>query len=143
MFLLAPLVTPKHWATIKVQLQGLKYFVNGVPRKFRSSSLDKDFLQFLAYDDPLQTKQVKTSWVKALLEWQDHLQASYPSQTPTLLVQGDNDNTVDWRYGLQVYKEKFSQLNIVMLASANHHLVCETKMLRERVFDEIINFLDD
>ena len=140
--LLAPLVTPKHWSTIKVQYQGLKHLVNGVPRKFRDSSLDKDFLQFLAHNDPLQTKQIRTSWVKSLIEWQDHILASYPSKMPTLLIQGDNDNTIDWRYGLEVYKEKFTQLEIVILASANHHLVCETPILRDKAIGAAIRFLD-
>ncbi len=139
--LLAPLVTPMHWETIKIQLQGLKHFLNGVPRKFRDSSLDREFLQFLEKDDPLQTKHVKTTWVKALLAWQDHIDKSYPSELPTLLVQGDNDNTIDWRYGLEVYKKKFTELNIKILASANHHLVCETTILREQAFKHIIDFI--
>ena len=140
--LLAPLLTPKHWSTIKVQFQGLKHLVNGVPRKFRDSSLDKDFLQFLEKGDPLQTKQVKTSWVKALIEWQDHILSSYPSDLPTLLVQGDNDNTIDWRYGLEVYREKFTQLEVVMLPSANHHLMCETAVLREQALNAVTQFFN-
>ena len=139
--LLAPLVTPLHWSTIKLQFQGLKHLVSGVPRKFRDSSLDRDFLHFLETDDTLQTKQVKTSWVKALIEWQDHLLASYPSEIPTLLIQGDNDNTIDWRYGLEVYREKFTELDILMLASANHHLVCETPVLREQALRALVDFL--
>jgi len=139
--LLAPLVVPAQWDSIKIQLQGLKHFLSGVPRKFRDSSLDKEFLRFLHEDDPLQTRFVKTSWVQALYDWQEHLAKSYPSDIDTLLIQGDDDDTIDWRYGLEVYKGKFIHLKIQMMPSAKHHLVCEAPVLRGHLFKAITEFL--
>ena len=64
-----------------------------------------------------------------------------PSAIPVLVVQGEQDDTVDWRYNLDVIEEKFPLAEIVRLPRARHHLVAEAPALRTEVFDAIDRFL--
>lgn len=56
-----------------------------------------------------------------------------------LVVQGESDETVDWRHGLKVLREKFDEPRILLLEEARHHLANESEGLRRRYFD----FLSD
>ncbi len=55
------------------------------------------------------------------------------------MVQGESDETVDWRHGLKVLREKFDEPRILLLEEARHHLANESEGLRRRYFD----FLSD
>jgi alpha-beta hydrolase superfamily lysophospholipase len=76
-----------------------------------------------------------------LYHWQQHFQDAPVSAIPTLVVQGDKDGTVDWRYDLKQIPKKFTCLKIVILAGARHHIANESEFYRGPLFDEIENFL--
>ncbi|NRA40952.1 MAG: alpha/beta hydrolase [Pseudomonadales bacterium] len=139
--LLAPLLVPKHWQQIQRKLVAMQFLVNEVPRKFNNSSSDQQFLQFLQ-QDPLQTRVVKTNWVQALNAWQSHIQASYRSDIPCLLIQGEQDNTIDWQLSVPFYQQKFGRSETLMLPEANHHLVCEAEAIRKQIFTRLDKFVN-
>ena len=141
--LLAPLVIPKKWRWIKCQLHVLGKFISRVPRKFVKNSADEQFLHWLKHEDPLQTRWIKSSWVRALYQWQNHFSHSPCSDLDTLIIQGDNDQTVDWRYNLPQIEKKFTQSQRFIVGGANHHLMKEDEMYRQVVFAEIIDFLQE
>jgi alpha-beta hydrolase superfamily lysophospholipase len=139
--LLAPLVIPKRWKLVRLQLALLGWLLRRVPRQFVKNSSDAQFLYFLHKQDPLQTRFIAASWVKALLKWQNHFAESPGSDTPVLVVQGGSDVTVEWTYNLPRIRAKFTSCKEVMLPEANHHLVKEAEPLRSKVLGATLEFL--
>jgi len=131
--LLAPLVRPRAWGWSKFSYWMLKPFVNGIARRFSENSNDPTFLPFLLAD-PLQPRRLPTAWVGALLDWVRRIEAAPGSQRQPLIVQGEEDMTVDWRYNLDVLKGKFAAPQILMLPEARHHLANELPEIRRRYF---------
>lgn len=132
--LLAPLVRPRAWGWSKFSYQMLKPFVTSIPRRFNANSHDLAFLQFIQ-QDPLQPLSLPTSWVGALSRWIPKIEAAPRSNRSPLIIQGDDDMTVDWRHNLKVLQDKFHAPQLLMLPQARHHLVNETPEFRNRFFD--------
>lgn len=133
--LLAPLVRPRAWGWSKFSYQLLRPFVDSIPRRFSDNSNDAEFLAFLRDRDPLQPKTLPTAWVGALARWIPRIEAAGHGAQSLLVVQGDADETVDWRYNLKVLEEKFEKIECLLLTGARHHLANESETLRRRYFD--------
>ncbi|MCY1263636.1 2-succinyl-6-hydroxy-2,4-cyclohexadiene-1-carboxylate synthase [compost metagenome] len=133
--LLAPLVRPRAWGWSKFSYQVLRPFVGSIPRKFTANSNDAEFLDFLRERDPLQPRILPTAWVGALARWIPRIEAAAPTPQSVLVVQGDEDETVDWRYNLKVLEDKFERIDCLLLSGAKHHLANESETLRTRYFD--------
>lgn len=131
--LLAPLVRPRAWGWSKLSYWMLRPFVKGIARRFSENTNDPTFLPFLLAD-PLQPRRLPTAWVGALLEWVRRIEAAPASGRRPLIVQGEEDMTVDWRYNLEVLKDKFDAPQILMLPQARHHLANELPEIRRRYF---------
>lgn len=136
LILLAPLVRPRAWHWSKLSYRLLRHFVNGIQRQFSENSNDPAFLPFLQAD-PLQPRRLPTAWVGALMSWVKRIEAAPPSTRRPLIVQGEADGTVDWRYNLKVLKAKFADPQILLLPEARHHLVNELPTTRQRYLDFI------
>ncbi|MDZ5602947.1 alpha/beta hydrolase [Pseudomonas sp. RP23018S] len=132
--LLAPLVRPRAWGRSKFSYCVLRHFVNGIERRFTANSSDPAFLPFLQAD-PLQPRRLPTAWVGALVAWIKRIEAAPHSDRALLIVQGEQDGTVDWPYNLKVLQRKFSTPLILMLPEARHHLANEVPAIRQRCFD--------
>jgi alpha-beta hydrolase superfamily lysophospholipase len=141
--LLSPLVIPKQWNWVKLQLLSIGNWVHEVPRKFNNNCSNTQFLRFVKYNDQLQARTIKASWVKALFEWQQHFNQSPKSAFPCLIVQGDEDKTVEWLYNGKRLSEKFRNASITLIPRAGHHLVKELTVIREKVFDTVCRHLKD
>ncbi|QRY80230.1 alpha/beta hydrolase [Pseudomonas sp. PDNC002] len=133
--LLAPLVRPRAWGWSKLSYQVLRPFVDSIPRRFSENSNDAEFLAFLRDRDPLQPRTLPTAWVGALARWIPRIEAAGHGAQSLLVVQGDADETVDWRYNLKVLEEKFEKIECLLLTGARHHLANESETLRRRYFD--------
>jgi len=136
LILLAPLVRPRAWHWSKLSYRLLRHFVNGIQRQFSENSNDPAFLPFLQAD-PLQPRRLPTAWVGALMSWVKRIEAAPPSTRRPLIVQGEADGTVDWRYNLKVLKAKFADPQILLLPEARHHLANELPATRQRYLDFI------
>jgi alpha-beta hydrolase superfamily lysophospholipase len=132
--LLAPLVRPRSWGWSKLSYQVARHFVQAIPRRFSVNSSDGDFINFVHTRDPLQPRVLPTAWVGALARWVPRIEAAPSSRQAPLIIQGDADMTVDWRHNLGVLQQKFAAAEVLMLPSAQHHLVNESKALRDRYF---------
>lgn len=139
--LLAPLVIPRSWPIIKLQLMVIGRFAKAVPRKFNRNSGDKQFLRFVRRKDPLQPRWLKTSWVQALYDWQQHFETSPESEVPALLIQGNQDNVVEWQYNCAKVQEKLTKAELLLIEGANHQLVNEAEEIRKKVFSAIIQYI--
>lgn len=140
--LLAPLVRPLHWHLGRLAYGALGRFRDQMPRRFNVNSHDTEFLEFVASGDPLQSRHLKLAWVAALDQWLKWFLQLPASSAALLVVQGESDATVDWRYNLKVIAKKFPDAKFIRLVDAHHHLVGESGEVRGEVFEAIDRYLD-
>ena len=133
MLLLAPLVRPTDWSKVQLMHSALRHFRRSIARRFMENSGDAEFLSFLQ-EDPLQSQRLQVAWVSAMRRWVGDFMAEAPTDHAPLVIQGDQDTTVDWRWNLPQIRTKFPRAAVHMIAGARHHLVNESAGLRERVF---------
>ncbi|MBD1549991.1 alpha/beta hydrolase [Pseudomonas typographi] len=138
--LLAPLVRPRAWGWSQVSYHALRPFVKGIARRFSENSNDPGFLPFLQAD-PLQPLQLPTAWVGALVKWVRYIEAAPRSARSPLIVQGEQDRTVDWRHNLKVLDGKFAAPRLLRLPQARHHLANELPALRSEYFSFLEQYL--
>lgn len=138
--LLAPLLRPAGWWKVRAAHALVHRFVDTVPRGFADNSSDHDFLAFVR-NDPLQSHRIHVSWVGALRRWLAELPLESLHVGSALLVQGDADTTVDWRYNLPQYSKLFPGLQIELVHGAGHQLANESSALRERYLRVVDRYL--
>lgn len=138
--LLAPLLRPAGWWKVRAAHTLVHRFTDTVPRGFADNSSDRDFLTFVR-QDPLQSHRIHVSWVGALRRWLAELPLQDLGVGPALLIQGDADTTVDWRYNLPQYGKLFPRLRIELVHGAGHHLANESSDLRERYLRFVDRYL--
>lgn len=141
--LVAPLIRPKGWGLAQWLFPIYKLFIKGPARNFTENSHDEEFLNFIKYKDPLQTHITPTRWVNAMNEWIKVFDTFPIQHRPLLIVQGDDDNTVDFEYNLPAIKEKFPTTRVKILRDARHQLVNETETYRQPMLKAIEQWLDD
>lgn len=131
--LLAPLVRPARWRSVNLIYTVLRPLRDGVERKFMANSGDAEFLSFVR-GDPLQSRRLPVQWVGAMRQWIREFSEHPVTDFAPLIVQGDADETVDWRWNLPMIRQKFPRAEVRMLPGARHHLVNEVQELRQEVF---------
>ena len=141
--LLAPLVRPHQWHTARWLHTLISPFTSSIKRVFTINSGDPDFLDFLENADPLQSRRLSARWVSALKKWLPAFKALPPRDISPVVIQGDKDETVDWRHNLSVIGEKFGKPEVHLLEGARHQLANEQADLRERMLRIIDRHLDE
>lgn len=127
--LLAPLVRPTGWPGIQLGYTVLHHFIDSVPRTFAENSSDLEFLDFIRAD-PLQSDHISLRWIAALRSWLRRLEHRDLGVGPALIIQGDEDGTVDWRYNVDVVRTLFPGSRVEYLPRAGHQLANETEAYR-------------
>ena len=108
-------------------------------RYHRKNSSDKDFLAFNKTKDYLHAKHLSLKWVKALFDWNDKIEPMAACDKEVLIIQGDKDGTVDWKYNLGLMGKKFPKAKIEMIQGANHELFNEALEYKQQA----LNFVGD
>jgi len=121
--LLAPLVRPWRWSQASWLHLIASPFVKELPRKYRPNSTDEAFTAFLRDQDPLQPERLSVAWITAMRRWMPRLLALEPNPLPTLILQGEQDLTVDWEWNLAILAEKFPNAEIHRPPAARHRLM--------------------
>ena len=132
--LLAPLVRPVKWKAKRLQYKLLHRFIDGVPRSRSRNSHDEEFLEFLNRE-PLQSKVLPIGWVGALdqwISWIENLKSVCDFEP--LIVQGQEDGTVDWQHNLRVLKQIYKSIDVFYIPEGRHHLANEGTEYRERYY---------
>jgi alpha-beta hydrolase superfamily lysophospholipase len=75
-------------------------------------------------------------------DWIERFPKFEPQNDAVLIIQGDQDSTVDWEYNLEQIKEKLPKAKIKIIPQARHHMVCESAPYRAQVFAAIKGFWD-
>lgn len=132
--LFSPLVRPRAWGKAKLTYQVLRHFVPGIKRQFSNNSGDTEFLAFLREQDLLQPLMLPTAWVGALSQWITRIETASVSSRSPLLVQGEADQTVEWRHNVPLLERKFNITQKLMLPHAKHHLANELPEFRDKYF---------
>jgi len=140
--LLAPLVRPTGWQKGQLLHSVVSMFISRVKRKHGDSSSDPDFLNFVRTQDPLQSLYLSVQWVGALRQWVPFIEAQSPLDLPLLIIQGDNDGTVEWKHNLEVLAEKFPKAEVFILPDGRHHLVNESLPQRAIAYGQIADWLN-
>jgi len=140
--LLAPLVRPAQWSKVWAGHTLLRHFTDSVSRTFNENSSDREFLSFIRRD-PLQARRSSMRWVGALRRWLKTLPIANLGVGPVLVVQGDADGTVDWRYNINVIVGLFPGSRVEYVSGAGHQLANESLELRQNYFQRIDGYLED
>ncbi len=85
-------------------------------------------------NDPLQYDQLPSSWVEALIRWNELIKEGASSPIPILILQGKKDATVDWRYNVGFLLKKFPNIDIELIENGKHHLFNEKDDKRKSVY---------
>lgn len=141
--LLAPLVRPTRWQRARWLLPLYKRVVKQVPRRFTVNSHDQQFIDFLQFDDPLQSPIMPIRWVLSMAEWIKRFPLLKPCNKPITIIQGDDDHTVDFKFNLPLIRQKFPQSRLIMIKDARHQLMNESLEFRQKIFAEVQNWLKD
>ncbi|MEQ8484728.1 MAG: alpha/beta hydrolase [Pseudomonadales bacterium] len=134
--LLAPLVRPWRWPLNRVLYEVARRLVRERPRTFTSNTDDAEFLAFLRDRDPLQARTLPVQWVTAMVAWRRRFERYAPTDIAPLVIQGQADRTVDWRYNVGVIERLFAP-RIFYVPEARHHLVNESAAIRAQIFQAI------
>jgi alpha-beta hydrolase superfamily lysophospholipase len=139
--LLAPLVRPANWRVVRIAYHLGRHFVRERERLFRANTDDVEFLRFLREADPLQAQKMPIAWVAAMVDWMRHFMQHPPTDVPALVIQGEQDTTVDWRFNVPVVERLFDA-RVVYFEQGRHHVVNQAAPLRERIFTLLAEYLD-
>lgn len=139
--LLAPLIRPAQYSIIRFKYSLLRFFLSRVRRFHGVNSHDDVFMRFIRFQDPLQKQWVAVSWIGAMLEWVGLIEAGQPQQIEITVIQGTEDETVDWQHNLSVLGQLFPKIKVELIEAGRHHLANEGLPWRQQVFDKISEVL--
>ncbi len=141
--LLAPLVRPMGWRWLQAKLIVGRHFLDSVKRHFVLNSHNDKFLHFISQIDPLQSRRLSVNWLLALQQWLSRFLRYEPINNITpLIIQGTDDQTVDWRYNLAVVGKKFPAFKLVALEGARHHLVNESQDYIQQMLQQMSQYVE-
>jgi len=110
-------------------------FVQQLGRKFTDNSSDQAFLDFIRTHDPLQPQVLPVAWVQALEQWIPRIESASSVAHRPLIIQGQDDGTVDWQHNIKVLESKFAAPDMLYLPKARHHLANEHQKLRKQYLE--------
>lgn len=133
----APLIRSALWHPSRV-IHGLFCnFIDYLPRLFRVNTSNREILEFMKNSDPLQDRKASVRWVSSLYEWHDRVH-SYPElDCKMLVIQGDQDSTVDWQYNIPFLQKKVKDIEVKIIKQARHHLFNEGEEYLKAVLGHI------
>lgn len=137
---LAPLVRHKHWRLSRIGYFITKNFTRDLPRLDRDNSSDPAFNEFVD-NDPLQHDRIPFSFVKAIYRWEEQVRKFRPINKEILIIQGTQDDIVDWDYNIEFLGTVFPNKKDMLIEGAKHQLMNERKDIREQVFALIDNYI--
>ncbi|MBM7570882.1 alpha/beta hydrolase [Aquibacillus albus] len=140
----APLVRSNFWYLTKIGIYLMKAvpFIQRVKRNFRKNSSSHQYLDFVR-SDPLQPDVIPLDWTDALIEWNEKIQSYRPVHTKTCIIQGTDDETVDWKYNIKFLTESFPDSKVVYIENGKHALFNESRPIRELVCSFIHQFINE
>jgi alpha-beta hydrolase superfamily lysophospholipase len=138
--LAAPLVRSYLWPLTKIGYYMFNPFLNEVKRKYRLNSNNKDHQIFIK-QDPLQYDGIPLTWLKALINWNAAIQTYSASKIELFIIQGEKDQTVNWKYNIPFLAKKFPNALLSLIKQGRHQLFNEREDIQQEVFHAIETYL--
>lgn len=138
--LFAPLIRPRGFTVGRFVHKLVSPFSDYVARGFAKNSHNKEFLHFLKHGDPLQSHRLSARWVGALKTWIPEIENQPSAPFAVMIIQGQQDGTVEYEYNLEMLRDKFPRAELVLLPSGRHQLVNESPELRKEIFGNMLRF---
>ncbi|MBM7094346.1 alpha/beta hydrolase [Bacillus sp. H-16] len=135
-----PLYHPYQWKWVRLLLPVASKWVTKKKRRFKQNSKDERYHLFLKHD-PLQVRELPTSWLMALTEWQKDILACSKVEVPVYLLQGTKDTTVQWQENVEFFNDKCKDLQVALFEGAGHQLLNEKEAIRELAFERMSSFI--
>ena len=139
--LIAPLIRSEYWYLSKAAYALTSPFFPIMPRWLRRESSDTAFLSWFARD-PLQVQRFPVRWGTALYTWENRIDTVTPRHFPVTIIQGTEDNTVDWRHNVPFLEQKIPGCSVFYIKTGRHQLMNESEPLRKQTMDCIRNILE-
>lgn len=140
--LFAPLVRANRWLRVRWMHGLLQRFVTQLKRSPSDSSHDQEFLTFLNTEDPLQATHLSVDWVTALINWNEYILCQPSSSQSVILLQGDEEKTVDASFNIPFIAEKLPHHILLKCKGVRHHMVNEMPELRNHFYQQLDKILD-
>lgn len=137
---LAPLIRPAHWSLVRVGHFCTKHYITTVRRTIRNNTSNKRFKREMK-QDPLQYRELPVSWVSALIRWNVTMKRNRSTTRPIVIIQGEKDKTVDWRFNCTFICEKFPGTKVYFIEKGKHQLINEKAEIQQEVFQSIYDEL--
>jgi len=131
--LLAPLIRPANWQVARWAYYLAKYTIKERPRNITDNAENAEFLE-LQRRDPLAPMVLPVQWVTAMAQWFKNFEARGELPFEPLVVQGHADETVDWQHNMGVLTS-LTRPTYLEIPEARHHLVNESELIRQQIFD--------
>ena len=77
-------------------------------------------------------------WFAAAENWAKQFEACGGSNYPVNIIQGTSDQTLDWKYNLEVFEKKLPNMQLQIIENAYHHMANEEPKLRKQIFEAMI-----
>ncbi|WP_026672721.1 alpha/beta hydrolase [Alkalihalobacterium bogoriense] len=138
--LLAPLIRPAHWSLVRVSHFCTKHHITTVRRTIRNNTSNKSFKREMK-KDPLQYRELPVSWVTAMIRWNVNMKRNRSATRPIVIIQGEKDKTVDWRFNCTFICERFPNTKVYFIEKGKHQLINERAQIQLEVFEQIRNEL--
>ena len=130
---LAPLIQHEHWGWAKFGYTISKPFTNQVRRRDKKNSSDEAYLAFVK-QDPLHSSTLSYEYLEDLYAWEKTLD-EYPVWPGTItVIQGEDDDIVNWDHNLEFLNRKIQHLQVYMIPGGKHQLANERPELRDQAF---------
>lgn len=131
--LLAPLVRPYAWVSMRWVFELAKLTVESRPRDITTNIDNPEFVALLG-KDPLQAKTLPVAWVNAMVNWFRQFEMGAPSTLTPKVIHGYGDRTVSYRHNLPVIQRLFPQAVLHIVPPARHHLVNEIPEIQSAIW---------
>jgi alpha-beta hydrolase superfamily lysophospholipase len=138
---LAPLIRHAHWGFGKFGYFIANPFSNKIRRRDKKNTSDTEYLAFVK-QDPLHSGILSFEYLEDLYAWEKQVQNDSVWPGSVLIIQGDRDTVVDWKYNLEFLRKKIKHPEVHLISGARHQLTNESDAFRNQVFDIIFQQLD-
>ena len=72
--------------------------------------------------------------MQAMVDWNKRFEQYPVSDLAPILIQGDADRTVDWKYNLKIYARRYPNSRHCIIPGGRHHLANESPEKRARMW---------
>jgi len=139
--LLAPLVRSAMWDLSQFGTAVLGWAIQRIPAARGRGSHDQAYKAFIKTDTAYEPITIPLAWVRSLARWNVEVKSRFRPDVKFLVIQGDSDVVVDFKYGLPVLQSHFTT-DLVMIPGADHELTNERKVITDQVDAQVLAWLE-